>query len=281
MPFSLTRLFVRRPTLVFVLVSLMLLAGTISTLTIVKQLFPNVSQPTTSIGVSYNGASVTEMRDSIVAPIEQNLAGTTDLQTFNSVIQQGQATISATFVLGSDQATDLALTQKAVQAAERQLPSNITPPTVSIRDPAESTVVTLALFAKGLDAGALSLYANNVIVPKLEQIPGISYANVGGAVTPAYEVQVDPNKLAASGLTLSDVISTISTGNTRVPGGFAYSANRETSIDVRADITNVATVARLPITTTAQRRRHREPARSRRSRGRRATPCGASKTSQT
>ncbi|MBD5654818.1 MAG: efflux RND transporter permease subunit, partial [Candidatus Eremiobacteraeota bacterium] len=200
-PFSLTRLFVRRPTLVFVLISIMLLAGIISTITIVKQLFPNVSQPTTSISVTYNGASVSEMRDSIVAPIEQNLAGTTDLQTFNSVVQQGQATISATFVLGSDQATDLALTDKAIQAAEHELPTNLTPPTVAIRDPAESTVVTLALYAKGLDAGALSLYANNVIAPKLEQISGISYANVSGAVTPAYEIEVDPNKLAVAGLT--------------------------------------------------------------------------------
>lgn len=98
---SLTRLFVRRPTLVFVLVALMLFAGVISTMQIVKQLFPNVSQPTVSISVSYNGASVTEMRDNIVAPIEQNLAGTSNLQTFNSTIQQGRATISATYTIDS------------------------------------------------------------------------------------------------------------------------------------------------------------------------------------
>ena len=140
---SLTKIFVARPTLVFVLVSLMLFAGIVSLSTIVKQLFPNVSQPTVTIGVTYNGASVTEMRDNIVAPIEQNLAGTTDLQTFNSTVQQGQATISATFLITSDIATDLALTQKAVQASEKQLPTNLTPPTVSIRDPSESTVVTL------------------------------------------------------------------------------------------------------------------------------------------
>ena len=248
---SLTRLFVARPTLVFVLVALMLFAGVLSTTTIVKQLFPNVDQPTVSISVQYNGASVSEMRDSIVAPIEQNLAGTTNLQTFNSTIQQGQATISATYTLTSDEATDLALTEKAVQASQKQLPSNITPPTVSIRDPSESTIVTLALYAKGLTPGQLSLYADNVIVPRLEQIPGVSYANVGGDVTPAYEIQVDPIKLAASGLTLDDVISTVTNGNARVPGGFAYESNRETSIDVRGDITNLDTVARLPINVAA------------------------------
>jgi HAE1 family hydrophobic/amphiphilic exporter-1 len=244
---SLTRIFVARPTLVFVLICLMLFGGIVSTLTIVKELFPNVSQPTVTISVTYNGASVSEMRDNIVAPIEQNLAGTTDLQTFNSVVQQGQATISATYLISSDTATDLALTQKAVQSAEKELPSNITPPTVSIRDPSESTVVTLALRSKSLAPGQLSLYADNVIVPKIEQINGVSFATVGGDVTPAYEVIVDPIKLAAAGLTINDVTSVVGDDNQRVPGGIAYESNRETTIDVRGDIQNVGSVSRLPI----------------------------------
>ncbi len=73
--FSLTRLFIQRPTLVFVIVALMIFAGILSTATIVKELYPNVSQPTVTISVSYNGASVTEMRDNIVQPIEQNVGG--------------------------------------------------------------------------------------------------------------------------------------------------------------------------------------------------------------
>jgi HAE1 family hydrophobic/amphiphilic exporter-1 len=229
----------------------MLFAGVLSTLTIVKQLFPNVDQPTVSISVTYNGASVTEMRDNIVAPIEQNLAGTQDLQTFSSTIQQGQATIAATFTLTSDQATDLALTQKALQAAERELPTNLTPPTIGIRDPSESTIVTLGLFSTRLSPGQLSLYADNVIVPRIEQVSGVSYASVGGDVTPAYEIQVDPNRLLSAGLTLDDVISTVAADNERVPGGIAYEPNRETTIDVRGDITDIATVARLPILAAA------------------------------
>ena len=244
---SLTRLFVARPTLVFVLVALMTFAGVVSVQTIVKQLFPNVSQPTITISVQYNGASVPEMRDNIVAPIEQALAGTTDLQTISSVVQQGQASIVATYVLGSEIATDLSLTEKAVQAAAKQLPTNITPPTVSIRDPSESTVLTLAMYSDKYSAGELSLYADNVIIPRIQQVPGISYASVGGDVTPAYEILVDPAKLAASGLTLNDVINTVSADNNRVPGGIAYEPNRETVIDVRGDIQNLDSVRRLAI----------------------------------
>jgi HAE1 family hydrophobic/amphiphilic exporter-1 len=248
---SLTRIFVARPTLVFVLISLMIFGGVVSTATIVKQLFPNVSQPTVTISVTYNGASVTEMRDNIVAPIEQNLAGTTDLQTFSSTVQQGQATISATYLITSDTATDLALTQKAVQSAEKELPTNLTPPTVSIRDPSQSTVVTLALRSSSLSAGQLSLYADNVIVPKIEQIEGISFATVGGDVTPAYEVIVDPVKLAAAGLTINDVSNVVGNDNQRVPGGIAYESNRETTIDVRGDIQDPASVAHLLVAAPA------------------------------
>jgi HAE1 family hydrophobic/amphiphilic exporter-1 len=150
-------------------------------------------------------------------------------------------------VITSDIATDLALVNKDVQSAEKVLPTNITPPTVSIRDPSESTVVTMAMYSQKLTPGELSLYAQNVIAPKLEQLPGISYANVGGVVTPAYEINVDPAKLAASGLTLDDVIATVSADNSRVPGGTIYEPNRQTTVDVRGDIQNIDTVAALPI----------------------------------
>jgi HAE1 family hydrophobic/amphiphilic exporter-1 len=245
--FSLTRLFIERPTLVFVIVALMMFAGILSTATIVKELYPDVSQPTVTIQVQYSGASVTEMRDNIVQPIEQSLAGTADLQTVNSVVQQGQASISAIFDINSDTATDLALTNKAIQSAEKYLPTNLTPPTVNLYDPTQSVVVTLAIYSQKLSLARLALYAQNVIAPQLEQVPGISFANVGGLVTPAYEVVVDPVRLAAANLTMNDVINTLEADNQRVPGGFAYEANRQTTIDVRGDIYSLDTVRNLAI----------------------------------
>lgn len=251
MNFSLTRLFIKRPTLVFVIIALMTFAGILSASTIVKELYPNVTQPTVTISVDYNGASVTEMRDNIVQPIEQNLAGTLDLQTFNSVVQQGTARITAIFDLASDTATDLALVNKDIQAAEKFLPTNITPPTVNLQDPTQSVVVTLALYSQKLSLSRLALYAVNVIAPQIEQVPGISFVNVGGVVTPAYEVVVDPARLAAANLTLNDVVNTLQANNQRVPGGFAYEPNRQTTIDIRGDIQNLDTVRNLAIVPAA------------------------------
>jgi HAE1 family hydrophobic/amphiphilic exporter-1 len=243
----LTRLFVKRPTLVFVLLALILVAGSIAWSTLVRQQYPNVSQPTVSVQVTYNGASPTVMRDSIVRPIEDQIAGQPDLQTLSSTIQGGQATIAATFTLTSDVNTDLVNVQKAIQAASKNLPTNLTAPTVSVRDPSESVVVVLSLTSSSLTASQLSLVTSGRIVPSLQQIVGVSNVNIGGSVTPAYVVSVNPRKLEASGITLTDVLATVGANNVRAPGGIVYQPNRETNIDIRGDVMEPASILGLPI----------------------------------
>ncbi|MBV8644615.1 MAG: efflux RND transporter permease subunit, partial [Candidatus Eremiobacteraeota bacterium] len=246
-----TTLFVRRPTLVFVLLALMTLAGGLAAATLVQQQFPNVSQPTVSISTSYSGASTSVMRDSIVKPIEDAIAGTQNLQTLSSNIQAGQATITATFLITSDQNTDLVNTQKALTQAEHNLPSDLQPPTLAIRDPSEATVVTIGLSSSSLSANQLSLIASGRIAPAIEQVADVSGVTTGGTVTPAYEVVVDPRKLVAYNLTLNDVVTTVGGSNTRAPGGIAYGANRETQIDIRGDITSPQSILGLPLAAPA------------------------------
>ena len=243
----LTALFVRRPSLVFVLLALMLLAGVLAARTLAQQQFPNVSQPTISIYVSYGSASTSVMRDSIVKPIEDAIAGTRDLQALSSNIQTGQATIAATFAITSDQNTDLVNTQKALTQAEHNLPTDLQPPTIAVRDPSEAVVVTLSLTSSKLSASQLALVANGRIVPAFGQVPDVSGVSVGGNVTPAYEVVVDPRKLDAYGLTLNDVLGTVGGSNVRAPGGIAYAPHRETQIDIRGDITSPQSLLGLPV----------------------------------
>jgi hydrophobic/amphiphilic exporter-1 (mainly G- bacteria), HAE1 family len=247
----LTSLFVRRPTLVFVLLAIILLAGSISWATLVRQQYPNVSQPTIRVQLTYSGATTTVMRDSIVAPIEDQIAGSPNLQTMNSTIQNGQATIAAIFTLTSDENTDLVNVQKAVQAASHNLPSDLTSPVVSVNDPSEAVVVTLSLTSSKMTASQLSLIAQGRIVPAFEQVPGISNVTEGGNVTPAYEVTVDPRRLVANHLTLTDVINTVGGSNVRAPGGIVYQSNREVNVDIRGDIITPESILGLPISAAA------------------------------
>ncbi len=244
---NLTRVFVTRTTLTFVLLALIAIAGSISWATLVRQQFPNVSQPTILIKASYSGASTTVMRDSIVKPIEDQIAGTADLQTLNSTVQAGSASISAIFTLTSNVNTDLVNITKALQQANQQLPSDLIAPTVLVNDPSQATVVTLSLTSSKMTASELSLVVQGRIVPAFQQVPDVSLVTPGGTVTPAFEVVTDPYKLASYNLTLTDVINTVSTQNVRAPGGIVYQPDRETQVDIRGDIVTPEGLAGLAL----------------------------------
>ncbi|MGH7330154.1 MAG: efflux RND transporter permease subunit, partial [Polyangiaceae bacterium] len=183
----------------------------------------------------------------IVVPIENAIAGSPGLETLDSTVQSGQASISATFNINSDEYTDMVYVQKALQQASRYLPTNIVPPTIRIANPSETVVVTLGVTSKSLSPSALSLIATGVLVPDLEQINGVANVIAYGTVTPAYEVTVNPQILAGDNLTITNVVSTIESNNARLPGGTVYGAARQTTLDVRGDITDAKSIGDLLI----------------------------------
>src|ERR1700722_11330955 len=152
----LTRLCVRRPTIVFVMLALIAVVATIGILSITQQQFPNIDFPVVGVRASYPGGSTTEIRDSIVRPLEDAIAGAPNLQYINTTVQQGQAAITATFDLSSNKTTDLVQVQRRVMVAQSQLPSDMPAPTIGTFDPAQATVLQLGLSSSALSPGALS-----------------------------------------------------------------------------------------------------------------------------
>jgi hydrophobic/amphiphilic exporter-1 (mainly G- bacteria), HAE1 family len=246
-----TRIFIERPTLVTTLLAFIVVLGAVAMMQIGVQQIPNISIPTVVIILSYPGASPTEMESTVVEPIEQKLAGAADLTNINSTIEEGAATVSAQFTLTSDLTADEVAVQQSVQAAESELPANMTAPTLHTFDPSEATVVTLAVSAPRMPPGEFSQLVTSSIEPTLEQSPGVGNVSESGEVTPAVEVTVDPNKLSAVGATLNQVLSAISGNNVLAPGGIVYSPGRETTVNVRGDITGAPSVAALLVPTSA------------------------------
>src|ERR1700674_514809 len=243
----LTKLFVTRPTLAAVLVALLAIGGALAWFSLRVQELPNVDLPHVVIILFYPAASPAEMRDSIVRPIEDQLAGAPNLEHLRSTVQQGFATVTAEFSLKSKKTDDLVEVQRRVQAVQSLLPSDLTTPTIETFDPGESDVVSLALGSSSLSPGRPSAMVEKRVVPAIEQIPGIGHVQAYGIVTPSIQVEVDPKKLDDQKLTLNDIVSAIAVSNVRAPGGILYGAGRETGINIRGDILGAAGVAALPI----------------------------------
>jgi HAE1 family hydrophobic/amphiphilic exporter-1 len=246
----LTRVFLKRPTLVFVFIALTLIAAVMALQSLVVQEQPNSGLPGITISVGFAGASTTELQTEVAEPIEDQLAGTPYLLTQSTTIESGSVSISATFSLQSTNPENIANVEKAIQSAQRQLPAGITSPTLRVADPSEPVIVTLALLSKKYNQAELGTLANNTIVPVIEQLSGVSNVNVAGTTQPTFTVTVDPNLLAANNLTLTDVVSAIAPNNVRAPGGYVYGPGRETELDVRGDLATPQQVADLPIHVT-------------------------------
>ena len=246
----LTQLFVNRPPMVFVYIALVALAGAFALATLVQQNTPNIDFPVVSVSVAYPGAPPSELRDSVVRPIEDAIAGAPNIDHINTQIQQNQATISTFFTLDSNQTTDLTEVQDRVQTAQSALPSDLPAPTVRTFDPSQATIITLSVSSQSLGIADLSAIVTNSVVPSLEQVSGVSSVTANGTVTPALEVTVDPQKLSSLGFTANDVVSAIQSNNVRAPGGIAYASNRETTIDVRGDVQTPPQIANLLLTGT-------------------------------
>jgi HAE1 family hydrophobic/amphiphilic exporter-1 len=208
---------------------------------------PNTGQPTINVQVSYSGASTTDLQTEVAEPIEDQIAGAPYLDHIDTTIETGSVSIAAAFALNSTDTENIANVEKALQAAQRQLPTTIQAPTIRVADPSEPNVITLSLVSKKYTQIALGALANNQIVPALEQYQGISQASVLGTTQAAYEVLVNPNLLAADNLTITDVVNAIAPNNLRAPGGIVYQPGRETQIDVRGDVFDQASIANLPI----------------------------------
>src|SRR5471030_2154622 len=152
----LTQLFVNRPTLVFVAVALVVLVGVFSLATLVQQQFPNIDFPTVNVSASYPGASPSELRDAVVRPLEDAIAGAPNLDHLNTSIQQNNASISATFTLDSNHTTDLTEIQNRIQTARSALPADLPAPSVRSFDPAQATIVTLSVTSATMNIETLS-----------------------------------------------------------------------------------------------------------------------------
>ncbi len=247
----LTKLFVSRPTLAAVLIAALTIGGLLAIWGLREQELPNVGLPVVNIIIFYPGASPAEMRDSIVRPIEDELAGAPYLDHTQSQIQQGFATINTQFSLNSSRTEDLVEVQRRMQAAQSQLPGDLPTPRLETFDPGESAVVSLAVTSRTLNAGDLSAIIQNRLIPALEQVDGVGYVQANGIVTPSVQVEADPKKLKAKNLTINDIIDAIAVNNIRLPGGILYGSERETGINIRGDIDGPDSIAALEIPHTS------------------------------
>ncbi len=215
-----SRLFILRPVATTLLMVAILTVGVIAYFQLPLSALPEVDYPTIEVKTFYPGASPEVMTSAITAPLEKQLGQMPGLDQMSSTSSAGASVITLQFDLSL--ALDVAEqeVQAAISAAQVLLPQDLpAPPIYSKFNPADAPVLTLGITSRVMPLTEVEDLADTRIAQKISQLKGVGVVSISGGQRPAVRVIVNPLALAAYGLNLDDLRTTIGVANQNGPTG--------------------------------------------------------------
>lgn len=230
---DLPSLAIRRPLLVLVLNLLIALAGVAALNGVEVRELPDVDRPIVTVRGDFPGASPETMDAEVTSIVEGAVARVTGIRSLRSSSEENTFRVRAEFNPGTDLDAAAADVREAVSRVERELPDGVEQITVVKADANAEPVVRLAAFSDTLGEEELTRVVENDIVPELVSIDGVADVSVYGDRQRQMRVVVDPLRLTAHGLSVTDVASVLRLAPLDVPAGSFRS--RDMDLIVRAD----------------------------------------------
>jgi len=215
-----SRLFILRPVGTTLLMLAILLAGALGYTFLPLSALPEVDYPTIQVQTFYPGASPEVMTSAVTAPLERQFGEMPGLNQMSSASSAGASVITLQFALTL--AIDVAEqeVQAAINAATNLLPADLpAPPIYAKVNPADTPITTLAVTSKTLPLTDVEDLADTRLAQKISQLPGVGLVSISGGQRPSVRIRVRPQALAAYGLNIDDVRTTIGNANVNTPKG--------------------------------------------------------------
>lgn len=216
---NISELSIRRPVLATVLTIIILLFGLIGYTTLGVREYPSVDNPIISVTCSYPGANAEVIENQITEPLEQNINGIPGIHSLSSTSQQGQCRITVEFELSVDLETAANDVRDKVSRAQRYLPRDCDPPTVSKADADASPILMVAIQSHTRSLLELSEIADLTVKEQLQTIPDVSSVSIWGEKRYSMRLWLDPVKMAGYSITPVDVKNAIDKQNLELPSG--------------------------------------------------------------
>ena len=216
---NISELSIRRPVLATVMTVIILLFGIIGYFYLGVREYPSVDNPIISVTCSYAGANADVIENQITEPLEQNINGIPGIRSLTSVSQQGQSRITVEFELSVDLETAANDVRDKVSRAQRYLPDDCDPPTVSKADADASPILMVALQSEKRSLLELSEIADLTVKEQLQTISDVSSVSIWGEKKYSMRLWLDPIKMAGYGITPMDVKTAVDKENVELPSG--------------------------------------------------------------
>jgi multidrug efflux pump len=212
--------FIRRPIATSLLAAGLMLAGLVAYRFLPVAPLPQVDFPTINVSANDPGADPDTAATSLAAPLERRFANIAGINEITSVSQLNGARITLQFDLSRDINGAARDVQAAINAASNELPSGLpNPPSYRKANPNDTPVLILALTSDAVPLSQIYNLAEELLVPAISQVPGVSEVDVGGGARTAVRIQVDPAALASMGLNIDNVRAVLQGQNKDEPKG--------------------------------------------------------------
>ena len=182
--------------------------------------YPAIDPPNITVRTSYTGASADVVESQITEPLEKAINGIAGIRTVSSSSALGVSNITVEFDLGVELEQAANDVRDKVSQAQRNLPQDIdAPPVVTKADASGDPILFVPIQSSTRNIMELSDYAENVIMEKIQTIPGVSAVNIFGSKRPSMRLWMNPTRMNAYGLTAQDVLAALERENVELPGG--------------------------------------------------------------
>jgi multidrug efflux pump len=242
-----TDLFIRRPVLATVVSLLILLVGGQAGYQMQIRQYPALSSATITITTAYPGANADVIKGFITTPIEQAVASAEGVDTMVSNSQQNTSLITLNLRLNAD--ADRAVTDVLAKVAQVKylLPRDALDPVV-VKQAGQSTALMYMSFnSADLSGPQITDYLTRVVQPALQTIDGVASAQILGGQNFAMRVWLDPDRMAARGVTANDIRAALIANNFTSAAGQVKSGYTQTSIDALTSLDNAKAFAQLTV----------------------------------
>ncbi len=241
-----SRPFILRPVATSLLMVAVMLVGLVAFSFLPLSALPEVDYPTIQVQTFYPGASPEVMTSSVTAPLERQLGQMPNLNQMSSISSAGSSVITLQFGLNLNLDIAEQEVQAAINAAGNLLPSDLpAPPIYAKVNPADAPIIALAITSETMPLTQVEDLVDTRLAQKISQLPGVGLVSISGGQRPAVRIQANGRALAAYGLNIDDLRTTIGNANVNTPkGGFdgpmrAFTINANDQLKQASDYNNI------------------------------------------
>lgn len=239
---------IKRPLTIAVVVTVILILGSVSLSRLNIDLYPEMNLPVAVVMTEYQGAGPEEVENLITRPMESVLGTVSDLDSIQSTSSTGSSLVIVMFNWGTDMNFAALQMREKVDLIKAYLPDDAGNPVVYKMDPNMLPIMQMAV--SGNDPTQVKQITEDVIQPRLERVSGVAAVRVEGGVQREIQVLVDPARLQGYGFSLNQVVQVLQSENMNVSGGQVEEGKKDLLVRATGEFKSLQEIENLVLTSS-------------------------------